>query len=38
MAGGYNSATARGFGCDECGHTGRRRNGAWVPLSSKEGE
>lgn len=35
---GYNSATARGFGCDECGYTGRRRNGAWVPLSSKEGE
>ena len=33
---GYNSATARGFGCDECGYTGRRRNGAWVPLSSKE--
>lgn len=35
---GYNSATARGFGCDECGYAGRRRHGAWVPLSSKEGE
>lgn len=26
-----------GHGCSECGYTGRRRNGAWVPLLNKEG-
>lgn len=29
-------ADARGFGCDECGHTGRRRWGHWVPLGARE--
>lgn len=23
-----------GNGCSECGHTGRRRNGQWVPLAT----
>lgn len=27
-------ADARGAGCDECGYTGRRRWGHWVPLQS----
>lgn len=24
----------RGMGCTECGHTGRRRSGAWVPITN----
>ena len=29
---GYDIANASGLGCDECGYTGRRRLGQWVPL------
>lgn len=29
---GYNSFYATGVGCDECGYTGRRKLGQWVPL------
>lgn len=29
---GYDSFHATGHGCDECGYTGRRRHGKWVPL------
>lgn len=30
---GHDSFSARGNGCDECGYTGRRRMGLYVPLS-----
>lgn len=29
---GDDSLNATGNGCDECGYTGRRRHGQWVPL------
>lgn len=29
---GYDSHSAIGNGCDECGYTGRRRQSYWVPL------
>jgi rRNA maturation endonuclease Nob1 len=25
----------KGMGCSECGHTGKRRNEEWVPLTKK---
>lgn len=25
-----------GFGCDECGHTGKRRSGHWTPIRFAE--
>ncbi len=28
----------RGAGCHECGHTGRRRQGMWVPFSKDREE
>ncbi|TXH48097.1 MAG: hypothetical protein E6Q97_25525 [Desulfurellales bacterium] len=31
---GYDSSTATGSGCGECGYTGRRRLGQWVPIES----
>lgn len=33
---GHNIEHAVGTGCSECGYTGRRRNGAWVPLTNQE--
>lgn len=32
---GYDSMSARGHGCEECGYTGRRHHGSWVPLPGK---
>lgn len=29
-------ATAKGSGCSECGYTGRRRQGQWLPLSGQD--
>lgn len=29
---------AIGMGCDECGHTGKRRRSAWVPLNPRDYE
>lgn len=29
---GHNIGSGTGIGCRECGHTGRRRSGSWVPL------
>jgi hypothetical protein len=31
---GYDSAHAVGSGCDECGHTGRRKHSHWVPRAT----
>jgi len=28
---GYEGHSSRGFGCGECGHTGRRAHAEWVP-------
>ena len=35
---GLDSISATGAGCDECGYTGRRRLGQWVPIESTKGE
>lgn len=35
---GYDSVSATGNGCSECGYTGRRRLGQWLPLTELEGE
>lgn len=35
---GRDSHNATGNGCSECGYTGRRRLGQWVPLTEPEGE
>lgn len=31
---GWDSAHSTGHGCRECGYTGRRREGHWVPLTT----
>lgn len=33
---GYNSEHATGSGCEECGYTGRRRDGSWVPVNAMD--
>jgi len=33
---GHNIDSATGSGCVECGYTGRRRSGAWVPLAAPQ--
>jgi hypothetical protein len=33
---GHNIDSGTGNGCNECGYTGRRRSGAWVPLTAKQ--
>lgn len=32
---GWGSLNGCGSGCSECGYTGRRRSGAWVPLTDR---
>lgn len=31
----HNIAHGTGIGCHECGYTGRRRSGAWIPLADR---